>query len=292
MNPTAVILVVLSAVIHALRNFFTKKARDKQVFIWWYELIGSFIFLPLFAYYLIKEGFVWNVGIFIGILSGFLHALYWAFHGNALEHGDLSHVYPIMRSAPVLVLIFAVLFLKEEVSIIGIIGIILVVFGVYIINMKRITLKTLHEPLTTIFKEKATLFAFFTLVTVSVYSIVDKVGVKFINPIVFTYYFTFFGFIFFTPYIFNIRDKFVVSNEWNLNKKSILLNGFLATFGYGLLLIALALEKVSYVVGLRQLSVVVAVLLGGHILKEKHKLIRFMASIFIFMGAFFISIAE
>ncbi|MBI2655748.1 EamA family transporter [Candidatus Woesearchaeota archaeon] len=292
MNPTTVVLVIASAVIHAFRNFYTKKANDPQIFIWWYELIGSVIFLPLFLYYLWQEGSGNLLGLTIGVISGLLHALYWMLHGRAYKGGDLSHVYPIMRSAPALVLVFAVIFLQEQVSFMGIMGILLVVFGVYIINMKRVTLKTLDEPITSIFKEKATLFAFLTLVSVAIYSIVDKIGVKYVNPVVFSYYFTFFGFVFVTPYIFYAGKSKLMKKEWKLNKKSILLNGFFATFGYLLILIALSTEKVSYVVGLRQLSVVVAVLLGSHILKEKHKLVRFTASAFIFLGAFLISIAD
>ena len=48
----------------------------------------------------------------------------------------------------------------------------------------------------------------------------------------------------------------------------------------------------SYVAGLRQLSIVFAVLLGGQILKEKNKRIRIAASIIIFIGAYLIIIAD
>jgi uncharacterized membrane protein len=48
----------------------------------------------------------------------------------------------------------------------------------------------------------------------------------------------------------------------------------------------------SYIVGLRQLSIVLAVLLGGHVLKEKNKLIRIAASIIIFTGAYLIAVAD
>jgi drug/metabolite transporter (DMT)-like permease len=48
----------------------------------------------------------------------------------------------------------------------------------------------------------------------------------------------------------------------------------------------------SYVAGLRQLSIVFAVLLGGHILREKNKKIRIASSIIIFIGAYLITIAD
>jgi drug/metabolite transporter (DMT)-like permease len=52
------------------------------------------------------------------------------------------------------------------------------------------------------------------------------------------------------------------------------------------------MERMSYVVGLRQLSIVFAVLLGGHLLKEKNKKIRIASSIIIFIGAYLIAIAD
>jgi uncharacterized membrane protein len=48
----------------------------------------------------------------------------------------------------------------------------------------------------------------------------------------------------------------------------------------------------SYIVGLRQLSIVFAVLLGGHFLKEKNKLVRIGSSIVIFIGAYLIAVSD
>jgi len=45
-------------------------------------------------------------------------------------------------------------------------------------------------------------------------------------------------------------------------------------------------------VGLRQLSIVFAVLLGGYILKEKHKVLRLAAASLIFTGVYLIAIAK
>jgi uncharacterized membrane protein len=52
------------------------------------------------------------------------------------------------------------------------------------------------------------------------------------------------------------------------------------------------MERMSYVVGLRQLSIVFAVLLGGHLLREKNKQIRIASSIIIFIGAYLIAVAD
>ena len=99
-------------------------------------------------------------------------------------------------------------------------------------------------------------------------------------------------YLFFMLYVFKYKSKKTIKKEWKLNKKSIVLCGFIGIFGYYLILKAFQIEKLSYVVGLRQLSIIFAVLMGGHILKEKNKLLRFIAAMLIFTGAFMITIAN
>ncbi|MDO8642581.1 MAG: DMT family transporter [Candidatus Woesearchaeota archaeon] len=291
MNLIAVGLILLSAVMHAVRNFYTKKSNDKQVFVWWYELVGAVLFLPVFAYYFWKNGAGGGTGILIGIVSGIIHGTYWITHSRAYEDGDLSHVYPIMRAAPLLVVPFAWIFLNEHISLVGFLGILLMVVGVYVVNMKTVTLKTLFDPIKAIVHERATQWAFVTLLLVTAYSLIDKAGVSAVHPMVFTYYFTVFGFIFFSFFVFT-KKRGMMLREVRENKKMILLNGFLGVTGYALTLAALSLEKVSYATGLRQTSALFAVLMGGQLLQEKHKAIRFTAATLMVVGAVLISVAS
>lgn len=292
MNTLAIILVVISAVMHAVRNFFTKKADDKQIFVWLFELFSLILFLPVFIYFIIKEGIKNPAVFYICLASGLIHFLYWIFYSKSYETGDLSRVYPIMRSSPALVLILSVILLKEQPTALGVLGIIAVAIGIYIINMKKLTKKELLEPIKLIAKDRATKFAFITLLSVTAYSLVDKIGVRYADPSIFLFLYLFAAFILCTPYIAYSKNKSLIKKEWSINKKSIVASGFLAVFGYYLVLIAFTLEKLSYVIGLRQLSIVFAVLMGSHLLKEKHKLIRFSAAALIFIGAFLISIAK
>jgi uncharacterized membrane protein len=291
MNTLVISLVVLSAITHAFRDFLTKKANDKQVFIWLYGISGLIFFLPLFIYFLFREGLV-LIGFYISVASGFVLFFYFYFLSKALEKGELSHVYPIIRSSPALVVILAIIFLKEQVSILGISGIALIVLGTYTINMKKMSLSELFLPIKLISKDTAIQFAFLTLIALAVSSIIDKIGVSYVSPFIYIYLITLFTFIFFTIYIFHNKNKLSIKNEWKTNKKIILISGFFMMFSYLLILIAFTIEKVSYVTGLRQLSVIFAVILGGFFLKEKHKLIRFSAAALIFIGAVLISIAN
>jgi len=41
---------------HALLNFFTKKAPNKQSFVWWHEVFRLIFFTPVFVGVLPSEG--------------------------------------------------------------------------------------------------------------------------------------------------------------------------------------------------------------------------------------------
>ncbi|BBO72850.1 hypothetical protein DSCW_02670 [Desulfosarcina widdelii] len=293
MNETAIFLVLLSAAMHALRNFLTKKALDKQSFIWWYETFGLIFFTPVFVWVLVSEGMGVLIFSKMILISGVLHVLYWVFLAKSLENGDLSLVYPIMRSSPALVLVFSIAVLGERVSTTGIAGILLVAVGVYTIGMNRFSLAELIRPMRAVRSDRATRFALLTLVMVAAYSLADKIAVEEMHPVVFAYLYPWVSMALFSLYLGNTKwsgGAFI--REWDCNKTGILLCGVLSIFGYFLILAAFTLERVSYIVGLRQLSIVFAVLLGGHFLKEENRLVRIVSSVVIFLGAYLIAVAD
>ena len=292
MHPLAILLVLLSAGMHALRNFFNKKASDKQAFVWWYEVFGLIFFTPLFIFTLLQEGTNTHISIAFIFLSGFVHFVYWYFLTKALDRGDLSLIYPIMRSSPALVLIFSIAILGENVSVIGVIGILLVAIGVYTINMESLVLSKLLQPFRAVTWDRAIQFAFLTLFSAAAYTLVDKIAVSQMHPVLFAYIYPWISLGLFSGYIFKAKSTEIVKKEWALHKGSILVCGVLSIFGYFLILLAFTMERMSYVAGLRQLSIVFAVLLGGHLLKEKNKKIRIASAIIIFLGAYLIAVAD
>lgn len=95
----------------------------------------------------------------------------------------------------------------------------------------------------------------------------------------------------FTTYICGMKKQGLLKKEWTVHKPSILLCGILSIFGYFLNRVAFTLERMSYVVGLRQRSIVFAVMPGGQLLQERNKWNRLISSIVIFSGAYLIAIA-
>ena len=292
MSALAFILVLLSALFHALRSLFTKESGDKQVFLWLYSIVALLFFSPLFMYFLFRVGITNPAAYFWCAGSGFIHFLYWLFLTRAYKEGDLSHVYPIMRSSPALVLGIAVIFLDEQVSFQGVAGILLVAVGVYIINLKHISGAEMLAPIKSIVNDRSTQFAFLTLISVAFYSIVDKMAVDYIHPILFAFFHLFCGMCYYTPYILFTKKTHIIKKEWNAGLLRIIMSGVIGITGYSLILIAFTIDRVSYIVSLRQLSVVFAVLMGSFWLKERHKGIRLAGALIIFSGGFLISMAR
>jgi uncharacterized membrane protein len=289
LNATAVVLVLISAAMHAVRNLLTKTAHDKPVFVWWYESLGLLYFTPVFAYGFWQERFslegIWPMAIF----SGGLHFLYWIWLSRALEAGDLSRVYPIARSAPALVFLMALVFMGEKVSLPGAVGILLAALGVYTISLDRLTPAALAQPLRNIRNDKAIRYALLTLLSVTGYSIVDKQAVARFHPVAFAFTYPWFSLALLSGYIVTCKKKGALRREWDLNRRSILVCGVLGIFGYFLILAAFTLERVSYVVGLRQISIIFSVLLGLFVLKERQGRQRMVSAAMIFAGILLIA---
>lgn len=290
MSLLAIILVSVSALLHALKSFFTKTSLNKKVFLWWYTALGVVLYLPVFLYFLSQNPLPLRAALLWGSCTGLIHLAYNLCYTKAYELGDLSLVYPIMRSSPALTLILAVTLLGEEVSVQGVLGILAVVFGIYCINLKKLNLVHLLKPLKALVTDRAQQFALLTMFTVVAYSIVDKLGAESMHPLLFSYLISFSTVCLYSVYLLPQVSAQELRAEWEQSKKTILTNALISPGGYYLIVISFSFEKVSYVTGLRQLSVVFAVVLGSHLLKEEGKFVRLFSALVIFLGSFLIAL--
>ena len=287
MEIISLVLVIASAFIHAFWNMLAKKGLDTLCFLWW-SLVFGFVIYTIFLFVLgynhvpiPPRGF-----IFI-ILSGIFHSIYFTSLGIAYDWGDLSLVYPIARSAPIFVLMWAIWFLGEKLSLPGMLGILIVVFGAYIIGFPTFSATHFVRPIR-LLKDRSYQLAWLTALIISLYSINDKLGVHSVHPFLYLYLIHMLTCILFSPYVL-MRKKGMLFRELKKNKSPIVLGSIMIPLSYLLVLYAMRISKVSYIVAVRQLSIVFAVLLGSLLLKEGHGWIRFFASLCIFSGVFLIS---
>ncbi|KON30387.1 hypothetical protein AC480_01215 [miscellaneous Crenarchaeota group archaeon SMTZ1-55] len=282
MDPFAVLLILLSSVFHSMWNVLAKTSRDKYVFSWWMKLFEFILYLPL-SIYLFATGAIQSAGWAIVILSGIVHFAYWMLLMSSYTYADLSVVYPIARSAPVFVAVFAVLFLNEQLSTTGIIGILGVMGGVYLLTIEGARFRSWS-----MLRNKGVLFAVLTALAVTTYSLIDKQGAQFFPPILYVWLENAVSLIPLSVIIVHSKRN-VIRPEWHQNKGIIIVSGFLGLLSYALIILVMQTFQVSYIVSIRQVSVVFGVILGGAILHERHLKKRLLASILIFIGLFLIT---
>ena len=282
------LLVVASAFSHASWNVLAKRGSDKEAIMWLMTFTSLFTMFPVFFILIPKWELPLTTVPFL-LVSGFAETLYFISLGNAYELGDLSVVYPLARSSPLFLTVLAVLFLGEKISPWGVIGILLMVLGVYTIHLRSLSPDDLLMPFRSL-RSRASQFALLTALWTTIYSLSDKMGVSTVDPLVYAFWLEIFILIFLTPYVLWRRGWRRVIREWKDSKVKATVGGFLMRFGYVLVLVAMSLVQVSYILALRQLSVVLGAAAGVLILREKYGRIRLLGSIIIFIGVYILGV--
>ena len=198
--------------------------------------------------------------------------------------------YPLSRTIPLFTLLLAVFILKEQVSAVALIGILLIVFGGYSVHLKDFSFKGFITPVMSI-GSKGSIFALLTALVSAFYALVSKISLGVLHPVVLVYLGFLFALIFYSAiFLFYKRVLEKMKIEFRRFKKEIITIGVLDIFGYFLVLLALRGNKLSYIVALRQMSIIFAVVLGARLLKEKYARTRVISSLAIFAGIILIAI--
>ena len=283
-------MVLLSAVAHVGWNFLFKRAHDHEAFVWWMQVAISVLFLPMAVFIAVVDP-IESLGWLFVVGTGILHAFYFLLLARSYARGDLSQVYPIARgTGPALAPILGVLLLGETVSPPAIGGVIAIVVGILVVFWWGRLAMIFKRPLMFL-KEPGTLYALATGLFIAVYSIWDKVGVRYVAPFLYMYLMALGTGIILTPYILKSRGLAAVRGEWQVNAWTIVAVGVLVFAAYGLVLSALAISRVSYVWPAREIGIVVAVLLGSLVLKEPFGRGRVLGSCLIVLGVTAVALA-
>jgi drug/metabolite transporter (DMT)-like permease len=283
MSNLAFILILFSAVMHALWNLLVKQSQDKTAFIWWMFFSSGSLFSlviiglpgnfpPLTLRYLL-----------LGAAGAICFVFYHLFTGRAYREGDLSMTYPLAQTAMLYVPLWGYLLFGEKFSPTGMAGILVIAFGAYCVQLTSLSLRDLLRP----FRSLGDLSVQAALAAGLVYSfgaVVDKTGVQDFDPLHFTYVLVLFMLLFMTVNLLRPGNRGRILTEWRVSRRLVLWSGpvmlcsFLS-FRYGL-----KLAPMSYAVPVRQASLLIAVLLGVLFLGEHCGRIRFASTMLILAG--------
>ena len=290
MTGFALSIVLAAGFLHAGWNYMLKKSQRKIVFIWWFLLASVVLYSPMFFFFWPKIT-ISSVGWICITATGLVHGLYFWFMGGAYERGDLSLVYPLSRGfGPLLVPFLAVIFLREQLSLIGITGIALVIAGIYVIHLRSFSPRFFFEPFQAV-RGGASLWALFTGSMIASYSLIDKIGVQAVYPPVYIYLMILISWLFISPYVL-IRERVHLKAEFQSSRALIFIVGFLSVFTYLMVLFAMQMSKVSYVVAVREVSIIFSTYYGIFWLHEKHGRQKILGAVLIASGVVFIGLSR
>lgn len=272
-STPVVLLVLLSAAMHAGWNFIVKASADRFLDFTGLVLAGGLVaacilpWLPLPA----AASWPWLASTTV------IHVGYYILLMQAYRHADLSVAYPLMRgSAPVLVALVAPL-AGDTLSFGLMLGIALVAAGIALpvgIGIRRGGVSSTGLG-----------YGFATAGVIALYTLFDGIGARQSGHAVA-----------YTMWLFFLNASLVfVLVAWQRGRAAIvhlrhrwrlsLLGSVLTMGSYGIVLWAMTVASIPAVAALRETSVIFAAILGAWLLKERMGRWRIAGALLVALGA-------
>ncbi|MES2685786.1 MAG: DMT family transporter [Pseudomonadota bacterium] len=286
MPLSALALVVLAGLIHASWNIAAKKAGGDARFAFFTSVVLMLVWAPvgLWAAWGVLPGWGWIEWSLVG-LSGVLHVLYYIVLLRGYRKADLTVVYPLARgSGPLLSSLVAIMLLGEQISALGLSGIVGVVGGVFLIAGGPGLLRAAHDPAQRQRVHKGMAYGLLTGAFIASYTVVDGYAVKFLlmSPILVDYLGNFVRLALLAPTV--LRDRPAARLLWRQQWKYAVLVGTISPVSYVMVLYAMQVAPLSHVAPAREVSMLFAALIGGHLLGEGERLPRLLGAVLIAAG--------
>jgi uncharacterized membrane protein len=279
MNLMAFALVVVAACLHPLWNLAVKRVSGSLAVLWLGLCVAGLALAPV-ALYSAWQSFD-PAGLPYMIASGLVQTAYVGLLAASYRRGELSVVYPLARGTGVAgtaVLAGAVV---EGVSILGALGIASVCLGILLLGLREV-----RRPA----QARSCLLALLVGFTITAYSVVDKLGVGLVSPLMYLAGQTAVLVFALAPFLLLCRRQ-EFRDAWRNHKRTSLWVGAGATGTYLLVLAAFRQANASYVVATRELSIAVAVVLGVAVLKEPLTVAKAVSAAAIVVGVVLVKIA-
>lgn len=294
MSLTALTLVLTAALVHATWNYFLKKANATRPFWWLVYIITAVITVPaLFIYDPQALSNITPIGWLVIALSAPIHVIY----GQVLQIGykksDYSIVYPTARgTGPLITVLCAVLILGDRPSFWGWIGIVLILASIVLLAMPHKQDKQTQD-----LRIRAGIFwGFLTGCFIAGYSFCDAWAVQQetgLTPLSFYFPSIAVRAIIFAPFI-------MMHANWKAESKEILTTPRLqkalavvtvgSPLAYILVLYAMTIAPLAYVAPSREVGMMIGVVLGGLLLRERLSVTRLAGVIGMTLGVILVGL--
>ena len=286
MSATALGLVLVAALLHALWNVVAKRTGGDARFALIAALFLLVLWAPLgvWAAWGVLPG--WGRVEWIVLLaSAIVHVVYFTTLLRGYRLSDLTVVYPVARgTGPLLASLGALLWLGESMSLIAACGVAGVAVGVFFIAGGPGLWAKAHDPLQRQRVRAGLGWGAATGALIAGYTLIDGYAVKvlLLSPILVDYV----GNLFRVPFLLPaaLRDRGGFGEVWRAQWRSALVVAVLGPLGYVLVLYAVRLAPLSHVAPAREVSMLFAALIGGRLLGEGDRSLRLVGAVCIAGG--------
>ena len=273
MEQNIYLLVIFSAILHAIWNGMVKSYKNKII------SVSAIVFghVPIAAFVMLFLPLPTLESVPYIILSALIHQGYQYNLISAYKIGDLTKVYPIARgTGPIVATIISIIFLGLLITKFQILSIALVCFGIIILGI-------FSESL--IKNNKVIFYSLATGLFIGLYSLVDGHGARISqSPLSFLgWSFILNAMIF--PFVLKFMGhKKVFSRVLKEAKLIFWVGGTLSYIVYGIVVWAFTKAPIPLVGALRESSIVFSVLIGFFFLKERITFLKIVSILIIFIG--------
>lgn len=279
-------LIILAGLIHACWNIVAKKAGGDSRFAFFTSLLLMLVWAPL-GWYLGRDVVPLWGAVEWGFVaaSGLLHVGYFVILLRGYRKADLTVVYPLARgSGPLMSSLVAITLLGERISALGMAGIAGVVGGVFLIAGGPALLRAAHDPAARERVHKGVFYGLLTGAFIASYTVVDGYAVKILlmSPILVDYMGNFVRVALLAPVV--LRDLPTTGQLWRAQWRFALLVAVVSPVAYVLVLYAMKEAPMSHVAPAREVSMLFAALIGGHLLGEGDRVARICGAVLIAAG--------
>jgi uncharacterized membrane protein len=197
-------------------------------------------------------------------IIGILDSIAMYYYMKSLKTGKLGEVVPLQITTPLFTMFFAPILLNEHITFLGVLGIILMVFGIYCLNIKDLR-KNFLLPFKTIIKNKENRYMLITAFLWSITTCLHKLGMQNSNTFFWLVFSKFPLFIFFSfAFFYNKNSLNVIKNNFTTFSILGFLNAITTCFYYSALYMGIAV----YAMVIKRTSVIIGILLGAILYKE------------------------
>ena len=283
MSILAIVLLLTGAVLHTAWNLILKQSKDKYIATWWMLITGGVVALTALLFTGLPPREMWKFAFFSVMTEAvYFIALSYAYHDN-----EFSLIYPVARgSAPAFLALWSFIFLHEQLTRGGMLGLALIISGLLIIGIS-----TLMQSHVSRLHFKGLAVALFIALLISIYTTIDGAAVRHGTAYALPYVMTMFALVPLpiTPFIVRQYGWPRLKEEWNRLGLLLSITGLLGVFSYLLAVVAFSIAPLSYSGAIREVSVVFGAFAGWWLLKEKMGAMRVLGAIVIFAGILIIA---